>query len=66
VFQGTPASRFFGRAVEFQQKDADVLFDNTLRWPSHRSELQTIGSYTRAVRRVDGAGEKWLRTICLS
>jgi hypothetical protein len=66
VFQGTPASRFFGRAIHFRHKDADVLFDNTLRWPSHRSELQTIGSYTRAVRRVDGAGEKWLRTICLS
>jgi hypothetical protein len=45
--------------------DADVLFD-PLRWPSHRSELQTIGSYTRAVRRIEGPGEKWLRAICLS
>jgi hypothetical protein len=64
VFKGTIASRFLDRAVRFKRKDATALFDDTLSWPSHRSELQTIGSYTRAVRRLNGSAEEWLRSIC--
>jgi len=66
VFKGTTASRLLDRAVRFDRRDATALFDDTLVWPSHRSELQTIGSYTRAVRRFNGSGEEWLRSICQS
>jgi hypothetical protein len=66
VFKGSPASRRFSRAVPFAKHEATTAFGDTWRWLDHRSELQTIGSYTRAVRRIEGAGEEWLRTICLS
>ena len=66
VFKGGAASRRFERAVPFARPEAITVFGDTWRWLNHRSELQTIGSYTRAVRRVDGAGEEWLRTTCLS
>ncbi len=66
VFKGTPTTRLFRRAVPFRLGEAQTVFGNTLRRRAHRTELQTIGSYTRAVRRVEGAGEEWLRTICLS
>jgi hypothetical protein len=63
VFRGTDRSRLFERAIPFARTETDLLFGGC-RWPSHRTELQTIGSYTRAVRRVEGQGEEWLRTIC--
>ena len=66
VFKGGPHSRLFGRAVAFGAHEAHGLFEDTIRWASHRTELQTIGSHTRAVRRLEGAGEEWLRTICPS
>jgi hypothetical protein len=66
VFRGSRNTRAFDRAVPFGRAQLDALLGEALRWPSHRTELQTIGSYTRAVRRVGGAGEEWLRTACLS
>ena len=66
VFRGKKASRRFQKAVRFDKPSATAVFGDTWRWPANRTELQTIGSYTRAVRRIDGAGEEWLRTICLS
>jgi hypothetical protein len=66
VFKGTTSSRLFQRAVPFTKAEAGELFYGTWRWRPERTELQTIGSYTRAVRRVEGGGENWLRTICLS
>jgi len=65
VFKGTPASRLFSRAIPFRLTEAKALFGQVKRRPA-RTELQTIGSCTRAVRRVEGPGEEWLRTICLS
>ncbi len=65
IFKGTPATRLFSHAVAFRLGEAQMVFDDTLRQRSDRTELQTIGSYTRAVRRIEGAGEEWLRTICL-
>ena len=65
VFKGTPASRLFSRAIPFQLTEAKALFGQVNRRPT-RTELQTIGSCTRAVRRVEGPGKEWLRTICLS
>ena len=62
VFKGNPNSRLLKRAIRFARAQTDALFANT-RWPSHRTELQTIGSYTRTVRRIDGHGEEWLRTV---
>jgi putative DNA base modification enzyme with NMAD domain len=66
VFKGSARSRLFERAVAFTRRETELLFGDNTRWPGHRTELQTIGSYTRAVRRIEGPGEKWLRKICLS
>src|SRR5713226_9047082 len=67
VFKGTAArSRALTKAHPFARREAEVVFGRNWLWRSTRSELQTIGSYTRAVRRVEGLGEEWLRKICLS
>lgn len=66
VFSGATGSQKFERAKPFARREAEVVFGSNWRWRSTRSELQTIGSYTRAVRRIEGPGEEWLRTICLS
>ena len=66
VFKGGPNSKLFDRAAPFTRKELTALFGDDLRWPAQRTELQTIGSYTRAVRRIEGAGEEWLRSICPS
>lgn len=66
VFKGTPRSRLLDRAAPFARKELITVLGDELRWPAHRTELQTIGSYTRAVRRIEGAGEEWLRSICPS
>jgi len=54
VFKGSKRSRRFRRAIPFDKKFCNsVLLDATgkkLLWPSHRGELQIIGSYTRACR----------------
>ena len=65
VFKGSPRTRLWDRAVAFGRPEMESVF-GAVRWPSHRTELQTIGSCTRAVRRVEGAGEEWLRSICPS
>ena len=66
VFRGNGSSRRFAHAVPFTRHDVASVFGDGWRWPDHRTELQTIGSYTRAVRRIEGAGEEWLRSICRS
>ncbi|HEX9097574.1 MAG TPA: hypothetical protein VF990_15895 [Candidatus Dormibacteraeota bacterium] len=67
VFKGTAArSRALTKAHPFARREAETVFGDNWLWRSARSELQTIGSYTRAVRRVEGPGEEWLRKICLS
>ena len=66
IFKGGPTSRPFARAVPFTRSEAAAVFGDGWPWPDHRTELQTIGSHTRAVRRIEGAGEEWLRTACRS
>ena len=66
VFKGTTRSRFLDHAVPFGRRETERIWGRAAGWPAHRTELQTIGSRTRAVRRVEGAGEEWLREICLS
>jgi hypothetical protein len=66
VFKGAAASRRFRSAIRFGRPQAAAVFGDTWRWPGHRTELQSIGSYTRAVRRIEGPGEEWLRSICQS
>lgn len=66
VFKGTHNSRLFNRAIPFRRAEADALFGGTWWWRPNRSELQTIGSYTRAIRRIEGPGEQWLRALCRS
>ncbi|HEY6876324.1 MAG TPA: hypothetical protein VI384_08200 [Candidatus Dormibacteraeota bacterium] len=66
VFHGNARSRLFARAVPFTRRETELLFGSGTRWPAHRTELQTIGSYTRSVRRLEGREEEWLRAICPS
>ena len=66
VFRGASASRVFDRAVRFGRDEATEVFGDVWTWRASRTELQTIGSYTRAVRRIEGQGERWLRKTCLS
>jgi len=67
VFKGAPnQSRAFPRAHAFARAQAEAVFGSGWHWRRARTELQTIGSYTRAVRRVEGRGEEWLRKICRS
>jgi len=67
VFKGTAGrSRALTKAHPFARREAEEVFGRNWLWRSTRSELQTIGSYTRAVRRVEGLGEEWLRKICPS
>jgi Nucleotide modification associated domain 3 len=66
VFRGGPGSGLLFRAVPFRRREAEAALGAALRWPEHRTELQTIGSYTRAVRRVSGPSEAFLRELCLS
>ena len=66
VFRGGPSSRALDRAVQFGRSEAAAVFGDGWLWRAYRTELQTIGSYTRAVRRVEGNGEAWLRKTCLS
>jgi hypothetical protein len=66
VFRGTHRSRLLDRAVRFTRRETEKVLASAASWPSHRTELQTIGSYTRAVRRIQGSGEEWLRETCLS
>jgi len=67
VFKGAAEkTRAFAKAHRFERDEAESVFGRGWRWRPSRTDLQTIGSYTRAVRRVDGPGEEWLRTICQS
>ena len=61
VFKGSAKSKLLDRAAPFTRSELTTVLGDELRWLAHRTELQTIGSYTRAVRRVDGTGEEWLR-----
>ena len=64
VFKGARVSHPFKRAVPFEREAAAQVFGDVWTWRPHRTELQTIASYTRAVRRVEGEGETWLRSLC--
>jgi hypothetical protein len=66
VFRGGAASRLYGHALPFTRVEADRVFDGRWHWRETRSELQTIGSYTRTVRRLDGRAEELLRSLCPS
>ena len=66
VFRGGLGTRFLPRAVPFGRREADRVFDRSWRWPAGRSELQTIGSCTRAVRHLTGPAERRLRSLVAS
>ncbi len=67
VFKGAArTTRAFTTAHRFGRLEAETVFGAGWHWRASRTELQTIGSYTRAVRRIEGPGEEWLRTICQS
>jgi hypothetical protein len=64
VFRGDRAgTRLFSRAVPFRRREAERVFDGAIRWRDTRTELQTIGSCTRAVRRLIGTSERRLREL---
>ena len=54
LFKGSSMSRRFARAVPFTREVASVVLrdrhDQPWRWSRSKSELQTIGSYTRSCR----------------
>ena len=56
VFAGSARSTRFPRAVPVDRSFADRVLRTATgqpyAWPSNRSELQVIGSYTRACRRI--------------
>jgi hypothetical protein len=52
VFKGGPGSRLYARATPFTRELADDLFGRSWLWRQTRTELQTIGSYTRTIRRL--------------
>ena len=64
LFRGSDRSGLLDRAVPFRRPEAEAVLGPGLRWPSHRSELQSIGSYSRSIRRVTGAAETTLRGLC--
>ncbi len=66
IFRGSARSRMLDNAVAFGRDEAAEVFGDGWTWRAGRTELQTIGSYTRAVRRIEGNGERWLRKTCLS
>lgn len=55
VFRGGPGSRFYETARPFGRPQAEAMFDEPWLWRAGRTDLQTIGSYTRTIRRVAGA-----------
>ena len=64
VFRGDGRSHLLDRAVPFRRAEADRVFGGAWAWRPDRTELQTIGSYTRAVRRLTGPAERRLRELC--
>jgi hypothetical protein len=56
--RGSPRSRRFRRAVPFRRAQAQEVMRRAdggeWQWPAHRSELQTIGSYTRTCVVIEG------------
>jgi len=64
LFRGDDRSRYLDRAVPFGRMEADHVFESGLHWRAGRTDLQTIGSATRAVRRLAGAAERRLRDLC--
>jgi hypothetical protein len=54
VFRGGPGSGFYPKARPFRREEVETLFAEPWRWRENRSELQTIGSYTRTIRRLPG------------
>lgn len=64
VFRGEPRrSRLFDRAVPFRRPEADAVLGRSVHWRETRTDLQTIGSHTRAVRRLTGVPEDRLRKL---
>jgi hypothetical protein len=63
VFRGDGHSRYFDQAVPFRRAEADHVFGANWAWHEARTELQTIGSHTRAVRRLAGGAERRLREL---
>jgi hypothetical protein len=64
VFRGTSRSGLLPAAQPFTRRECGAVLGDCLDWRPARTELQTIGSYTRAVRRVTGPPEVFLRQLC--
>jgi hypothetical protein len=63
LFRGGPGSGRLPRAVPFMRAECESVLGPGLSWPTGRTELQTIGSYSRAIRRVTGEHEAVLRRL---
>jgi hypothetical protein len=63
VFRGGSGSRLHRKAIPFNRPQAESIFDAAWQWPSHRTEMQTLASHTRAIRRLDGTAEVALEAL---
>lgn len=52
IFKGGPGTGFFKHAQPFGRGEAEAALGR-LNWRPGRSELQTIASYTRTIRRIE-------------
>jgi hypothetical protein len=52
VFKGGPRTALYEQARPFTRSHADEAFGHSWFWRPNRTELQTIGSYTRTIRRL--------------
>ena len=55
VFRGGAGSGFYPAARPFRREEAEALVSEEWLWRQNRSDLQTIGSYTRTIRRLPGS-----------
>ncbi len=64
VFRGSDRSGLFRRALLLDRQLAGTLLP--IAWNPRRTEQQSLASHTRAVRRLEGEPERYLRSIWLA
>ncbi len=63
VFRGGAGSHLLETGRPFTRVEAESVFGPEWAWDTGRTELQTIASHTRAVRRLDGTAAQVLERL---